>query len=435
MSKFLKFIVNLFLICAILVAAAIIVPPLVGVGTTIVDTQLMDTNLPMGSVTYSKDVYVTELKEGDRILDENDVSAYVYTVRAIDTSNGSVTVADTFDASAAEKEIQILNSESKVILTVPYIGYVVYAMHSIEGIIILALAVLLIIILFILSELWRRDDDDEDEDEDDYDEDYEEEDEPAVRIPEPESLDLENEVDIKPYMNQENAPAEEAEAQPEQKEIQKVPETVIPAEDKAPEQETAAEETAGAATKTAEEPVPEEAEPEKEAAAAPEPEMTAEAEPAAVKEDEPAAPEEEDIDISFLEKELEAALAEPAAGPGNTAVNEAETRETVPAEEIPASPEAEEITEPAEASVQQELEEAAEKIVETEPPADVYDERRYLEEVAEEADGDPESDTFIPIARPSLETIMKGAERSGEPPVVIKEPITGLTYVDYSDIL
>ena len=55
MSKFLKFIVNLFLTLAIIVTAGIIVPPLLGVNTTIVDTASMDTNLPLGSVTYSRD--------------------------------------------------------------------------------------------------------------------------------------------------------------------------------------------------------------------------------------------------------------------------------------------------------------------------------------------------------------------------------------------
>ena len=42
MSKFLKFIVNTFLVVAILTAAAILVPPLLGVNTTIVDTAGMD---------------------------------------------------------------------------------------------------------------------------------------------------------------------------------------------------------------------------------------------------------------------------------------------------------------------------------------------------------------------------------------------------------
>ena len=85
MSKFLKFIVNLVLVAAIAVTAAILVPPLLGVGTTIVDSQRMDTNLPMGSVTYSKGVYVTDLEDGDRILVQNDVSAYAYLVESVNS--------------------------------------------------------------------------------------------------------------------------------------------------------------------------------------------------------------------------------------------------------------------------------------------------------------------------------------------------------------
>ena len=61
MSKFLKFIVNLFLIVTILTAIAILVPPLAGVTTTIVDTPSMNTNLPLGSVTYSTDINVYDM--------------------------------------------------------------------------------------------------------------------------------------------------------------------------------------------------------------------------------------------------------------------------------------------------------------------------------------------------------------------------------------
>ncbi len=68
MSKFLKFIVNLFLAVAILTAAAILIPPVLGVNTTIVDSAGMDTNLPLGSVTYSVDIPVTRLQKGDEIL-------------------------------------------------------------------------------------------------------------------------------------------------------------------------------------------------------------------------------------------------------------------------------------------------------------------------------------------------------------------------------
>ena len=196
MSKFLKFIVTLFLLIAIGVTAAIIVPPMAGVQTTIVDSQLMDTNLPMGSVTYAKEVYVTDVAPGDRILRQSDVSTYEYVVQTADASTGAFRVQDAYDGTKEPEDIQILNTASRVVMTIPYIGYVVYAMHSIEGIIILALIVLLMIILFILSELWRKDDDDDDEDDEDAEE-------RELLIPETEALDLQNAVDIKPYLNEE----------------------------------------------------------------------------------------------------------------------------------------------------------------------------------------------------------------------------------------
>ena len=68
MSKFLKFLVNLFLVAAILVAGAILIPPLAGINTVIVDSETMDTNLPMGSVTYAKSADSASLAPGDEIL-------------------------------------------------------------------------------------------------------------------------------------------------------------------------------------------------------------------------------------------------------------------------------------------------------------------------------------------------------------------------------
>ena len=161
MSKFLKVIVNIFLICAIAVAAAILVPPLAGVNTTIVDSQSMETNLPVGSVTYSKDTYITNLETGDNILDQTSTSTYKYTIVSADTATGNFEVRNAYDSSAETKTIQILNSTPKVFITVPFIGYVVYAMHSIEGIIIVALVILLMVILFILSELWKKESEEE----------------------------------------------------------------------------------------------------------------------------------------------------------------------------------------------------------------------------------------------------------------------------------
>jgi len=167
MSKFLKIIVNIFLVCAILVAVAILVPPLCGITTTIVDTETMATNLPMGSITYSKDTAVANLVQGNEILKESDAETYAYIIQSGDYTSGKYQVVNAMDRTASSQEVTLRNSVSKVIITVPYIGYVIVAMHSMEGIIIIALVVLFMIILFILSELWKKVPEEEDEGDED----------------------------------------------------------------------------------------------------------------------------------------------------------------------------------------------------------------------------------------------------------------------------
>ncbi len=165
MSKFLKVIVNLFLVFAILIAGAILVPPLLGVSTTMIDSASMDTNLPVGSITYSQSTSVSEIAIGDKILVEGDGSAYVYVVESADVATGKFTVLDENNHQTETQEQTFRNEELKVVLTVPYIAYLMVAMHSVEGLIIIGLVVLFVIILFILSELWKKsDDDDEEED-------------------------------------------------------------------------------------------------------------------------------------------------------------------------------------------------------------------------------------------------------------------------------
>lgn len=168
MSKFLKFIVNLFLTLAILTAVAILVPPFLGINTTIVDSAGMDTNLPLGSVTYSVDVPVSRLKAGDEILKENGTSTYAYIIEEGDAGTGKYKVSSAVDRESVS-EITLRNAVSLVKVCIPYIGYVVVAMQTVEGIIIIVLVVLFIIILFVLSELWKSRDDDDDDDNDDND--------------------------------------------------------------------------------------------------------------------------------------------------------------------------------------------------------------------------------------------------------------------------
>ena len=54
---------------------------------------------------------------------------------------------------------------SKVIVTIPVIGFLSMAAQSREGIMIIGLAILFLVILFILSEVWKRDEEEDEEEE------------------------------------------------------------------------------------------------------------------------------------------------------------------------------------------------------------------------------------------------------------------------------
>ena len=119
MSKFLKFIVNLVVICAILVAAALLVPPFAGVNTVMNDNSSKDTNLPVGSVAYGREIDAASLKKGDKIIYTNNNKAYVYKVTDMDSSAGSYKVKSVYDKNAKEETVQLINNAVKVVVVVP----------------------------------------------------------------------------------------------------------------------------------------------------------------------------------------------------------------------------------------------------------------------------------------------------------------------------
>ncbi len=178
MSRFLKVIVNIILVGAILTAAALLVPPLAGVQTFVMDDMSMQTNLAPGSVTYAVDKEAGELKNGDKVLEQASSGSYVYRVTNLNVQEDTCTLTAPNTSPQLTKEANISNGVAKVVFTIPVIGYVVMAMKTTEGLIIIGLAVLFVILLFILSEVWKKDEDDEDDDED------EEEDEEAESLEE-----------------------------------------------------------------------------------------------------------------------------------------------------------------------------------------------------------------------------------------------------------
>lgn len=165
MSRFLKVIVNIILVGAILTAAALLVPPLAGVQTFVMDDMSMQTNLAPGSVTYAVDKEAGELKNGDKVLEQASSGSYVYRVTNLNVQEDTCILTAPNTSPQLTKEANISNGVAKVVFTIPVIGYVVMAMKTTEGLIIIGLAVVFVILLFILSEVWKKDEDDEDDEE------------------------------------------------------------------------------------------------------------------------------------------------------------------------------------------------------------------------------------------------------------------------------
>lgn len=161
MSKILKTIVNLVVLFSIVIAAALLVPPFAGVDTVMNDNGSTDTNLPVGSVAYGKDVRVKDLKKKDKIIFSEGSSTYVYEITDMDSSAGAYEVKDPYSKSGDTEVITLQKSVPKVAVVVPFIGYAAIALQTKGGLIVIGLGIILLIILFILSELWRKDEDEE----------------------------------------------------------------------------------------------------------------------------------------------------------------------------------------------------------------------------------------------------------------------------------
>ena len=76
MSKVLKFIVHLVVICTLICVLGLVLPPFFGVKTVIVDKAGEETNLPEGSLTYAIPQKTTEESEGTPILLQNESRTY-----------------------------------------------------------------------------------------------------------------------------------------------------------------------------------------------------------------------------------------------------------------------------------------------------------------------------------------------------------------------
>ncbi len=398
MSKVLKTIVNVILFCAIVVAAGLLIPPFAGVTTVMVDDVDMQTNLSQGSVAYAVEKDSSELKQGDKVLVSQDGGQYVYVVDSIDGS--SVVLDDQLSTDGGTTQQELGSTVQKVMLVVPVIGYVSMALRNTEGLIIVGLVVVFVIILFILAEVWKKDDDeDEEEDEDDEEDESEEEQEEEPAVMSRRERKKARKAEKKKQKQEEKAAVAEAKARAKQERQEAKLAKKNKNADVEDTEETPEEIPAEAADLTQKIVLPED--------------LTQEAQdmgstqevvlPAEEHQPEEESTENEDPNKSLLEETASLFAADIAS-----MMSENQTEETEP-----------------EAAEQEEENEEPEEVDQTQPVV--------LEEVSGEEQESEEKKLAMPVY--TKEELLAKAEADGDQPEVIEDEVSGVTLVDYSDVL
>ena len=100
---------------------------------------------------------------GDSILYQSDSKTYRYMITEMDKKNNIFKVIDATDKDAEPITVEVKDYIPEVVITIGYVGYLLIATQSIEGLIIIGLAVLFLVILYIVAELLKK------EPQDDYD--------------------------------------------------------------------------------------------------------------------------------------------------------------------------------------------------------------------------------------------------------------------------
>lgn len=398
MSKVLKTIVNVILFCAIVVAAGLLIPPFAGITTVMVDDVDMQTNLPQGSVAYAVEKDRSELKQGDKVLISQEGRQYVYVIDSIDGS--SVVLDDQLSTDGGTTQQELGSTVQKVMLVVPVIGYVSMALRSTEGLIIVGLAVVFVIILFILAEVWKKDDDEEEDEEDEDGQEDESEEEPAVMSRRQKKKA--RKADKKKQKQEEKAAVAEAKARAkrERQEAKLAKKNKKAHMMDEPEQEPEAipaepmEETQAAGS-TQEIVLPQELMQEEQSAGNTQ-EIVLPTEETQEKQE--STDETEDPDKTLLEETASLFAADIASMMG-----ENQTKETEKPEE----------TDPSDSTEQ------------TQPVV--------LEVVPEEKQETGDKKLAMPVY--TKEELLQKAEADGDEPEVIEDEVSGVTLVDYSDVL
>lgn len=409
MSKFLKVIVNLVVLFSIVVAAALLVPPFAGIDTVMNDNTNTETNIPVGSVAYGKEIKVKELKKKDRIIYSEGSSTYVYEITDMDASAGAYEVKDPYSKSSEAEVVTLQKSVPKVAVVVPFIGYAAIALQNKEGLIVIGLGIVLLIILFILSELWRKDDDDDDEDDEEEDneedDDDDEDDEEEMSRKERRRLKKEEKRRRKEEKRrlkeaEEDEEYEEDDDEDEEEELSRKERRRLKKEEKR-------------RRKLAKKGLLEDEDEEEESS------ETEIAEPVSLDEG------QQHEELQGFDEAMKEAMSSIALG-----VSQVNASENIEQEAVPET----------ESAKEADIEGTEPEMPEEIPAADVSEaaediQSENLFEMQEEISDEPKADVNAVPKMPSLEELLAKAEAAGEKPEVKKDKENEVTLLDYSDIL
>lgn len=404
MSKFLKVIVNLVVLFSIVVAAALLVPPFAGIDTVMNDNTNTETNIPVGSVAYGKEIKVKELKKKDRIIYSEGSSTYVYEITDMDASAGAYEVKDPYSKSSEAEVVTLQKSVPKVAVVVPFIGYAAIALQSKEGLIVIGLGIVLLIILFILSELWRKDDDDDDEDDEEEDNE-EDDDEEEMSRKERRRLKKEEKRRRKEEKRrlkeaEEDEEYEEDDDEDEEEELSRKERRRLKKEEKR-------------RRKLAKKGLLEDEDEEEESS------ETEIAEPVSLDEG------QQHEELQGFDEAMKEAMSSIALG-----VSQVNASENIEQEAVPETESAKE------ADIEGTEPEMPEEIPAADVPEAAEDiQSENLFEMQEEISDEPKADVNAVPKMPSLEELLAKAEAAGEKPEVKKDKENEVTLLDYSDIL
>lgn len=431
---------NILIILFILALVALFVPPLLGI-TTITAKPGTETNMQVGSVAYGMRESLNNLQPGDTIITNTENETWLYEITQMDASTGELTVRTS--ETAEPRTITLRRTASKKILVVPYIGYIVIALQTTEGMIILGLAVALLVILFIIADILCRKSKEKEEDEE---EDLTEEEQDrqyfsdlAASQSRPSRLDELGTISIPPVADMMQADPEFNRAKTlELDEELETPELIL--ESVASENDTAAtdatqkvvlpvrNQAAGAAADAVQEAAEEITVEEIPAVEAPVKEAPA-PKPAAEPAKEAPAPK------PAAEPAKEAPAPKPAAEPAKEAPAPKPAAEETVREAAPAARPQEPAAAASYTSELSGIGSALENALNTDQINQTPQAAAAAAPVPEAVPEAAPEEIELAIPQRSLDELLQEAYANGEDPKVTKDPAIGVTFVDYSNCL